>query len=103
MFSDLYEVVRTVEVGKDGLAYRLEVLKDCSSSIPKYTVRFYVEEYAVVAPMFWVNKEKNDNDEMHMGTWLNLTFGLIEQDTIELALAQGLNMLHEQIERQKTA
>jgi len=93
---EIYEIVKSVEIGKKDNTYRIEVLRDCSAQNVSFCVRAYVRE------LVSINRESFRNDatdnrlveDRHI--WADFSdFPCVNMPDPEIALSQALGFLAE--------
>ena len=89
-FNEVYEVVRVVDIVRDDIRYRFEVLKGYTNPHVPYTVRAYVEESVVLQPEYPQTGKQFDRDPEGMRVWRVFGISWIAQNDPDSALRQAL-------------
>src|SRR5437016_1380318 len=95
MFSEMYDIVRTVEVVVNEQRYRIEVVKGYSNTAIPYSIRCYVEENVTVQPTYPITHGRHEGKPEDIAVWTHFSLSWVIRDTADGALAQGLSFLHE--------
>ena len=92
-FTEVYEVVHTVDVTMNHDMYRIEVLKDYSRSSFEYVVRYYLRQAMTVQPSFPSDGGIFSRTPESMYVWVYTHFPDVHADTPDRALAQALGFM----------
>jgi hypothetical protein len=82
-FSEMYEIVRTVMVGRHRRLYKIEVLKDHTAP-SVFKVHYSLEERFVINPVDSMISEEFNK------VWVDLTLPWVESDSADSALKEAL-------------
>ena len=92
-FDEVYEVLRSIEVVKEGRHYRLEIVRGFTNPAIPYTVHTWVQELVCVQPAGPSTGGKYDDPPEEMVTWRAFRSPWISQDSPIAALRQALGFL----------
>ena len=95
IFSEVYEVVRTVIIVMDDETYRIEVQKCYSNPKVPYTARYWVQENVTVQPTYPQTGDKFDRKPEEMAVWIHYDLPWVAQNDPDIALSQALEFLAE--------
>ena len=87
-FSEMYEIVRTVIVLRDGRTFRIEVVEDCQSERPRFKVNYSVRERANLE----VALPRSQKLELHE-VWVPVNFPMVDTDDALSALTQAMGFV----------
>ena len=94
-FSEMYEVVRTIEVVMDDEKYRVEIVKGVEDGGVYYDARYLVNRELILQPKTYADEAGRLSKPEEMRVWVEHRYVWVHLPDPDSALAEALTFLSE--------
>jgi hypothetical protein len=94
-FSEMLEVVRTIEVEMDENTYRIDIVCGIGGAGTFYNARYFIERTFILQPESYSDEKGTRSEPERASVWVDCQCGWVHAQDPDVAVAQALGFLAE--------